>query len=358
MLKELTPKIAKIMNKEKLTRDEVKDIFVTLSREDSDGFFNLAFSVALYTKGPTEEELLGLVDGFKEFSINLKPKIKPSQITDVSGTGGDKLKTFNISTTASFVVAGGGVPVAKQSFRALTSLAGSSDTLGELGIKFASDKNEMEKCLETVGFVPLFYPFLYKGMETRIKAASKVIDTGLKLPIAWYPVVFVPFPIEIKKRTYGMLNDRFLTTVANIFKKLKYKRVLVFHGVDGLDEISNIGSTKVAELNNKKIEEYEVKPEDFGLSKSKFEDIRAESKEKNIIDLLRIIYGKEKGPKRDIVLMNASGSFYTMGKVNDFKEGVELAKNVIDEGNASKILENLIEFNGDKKRFETWKKQI
>jgi anthranilate phosphoribosyltransferase len=216
----------------------------------------------------------------------------------------------------------------------------------------------MNKCLEKIGYLPLFYPFIYRGMEARIKAASRIIDMGLKLPIAWYPVVFVPFPINIKRRTYGIFSDKFLGIVANIFKELNYEKVIVFHGVDGLDEISNIGSTKIAELNNNKIEEYKVNPSDFGLKKSKFDDIKAVSKENNAKDMLRILYGKEKGAKRDIILMNASGAFYVMGKVKDFKEGTELARNIIEEGKASKVIEDLIKFNGDTAKFESWKKKL
>jgi anthranilate phosphoribosyltransferase len=133
--------------------------------------------------------------------------------------------------------------------------------------------------------------------------------------------------------------------------------VLLIHGVDGLDEVSNIGDTEIVELKENKINRYIVSPKDFGIKKAKYDDIKAVSVEQNIIDFLKILFNKERGPKRDIVLMNAAASLYIMDKVSDFKEGVELAKQIIEENKAANKLSELVKVIGDIDKLNHWKKK-
>lgn len=357
MLSDITPLIRKLIDGENLTSEEVKKIIVTTSKEDSEGYYYLAFTTSILTKGLTEDELFGLIEGLQEFAVKIDIKIDPKEVTDLSGAGGDRLTTFNISTAASFVVAGEGTRVAKQVFKAFSSPIGSSEFLQEVGVKMPKSPREIEQCLQRVGIVPIYYPYMYRGMEVRHKATTKMREIGLGLPTPMHPIAFVPHPLKIKRRTYGLFAEKYLFPVANIFKRLNYERVMVFHGLDGLDEISTIGKTKIIELDKKKIKEYTISPGDLGIKKARYEDIRAISKERNIIDFLRILYGKDKGARRDIVLANAAVSFYVMDKVKDLADGVKLAKEVIDNGLASKKLEQLVKALGDEKQLKSWNKK-
>jgi len=356
-LEETTLLIQKIIDGQDLTAKETERVLISTSKKDSEGYYFLAFTAGILAKGMTEDELYGLIKGLQKFSIKPKLDIDPKTITDLSGSGGDKLKTFNISTAASFVVAGAGVRVAKQVFKSFTSPLGASDITQELGIELSKTGKEMMSCLKTVGIVPLFYPYLYKGMEARLSAYRKLHKIGLKLPTPMHPIAFVPHPFKLKRRIYGLAWEKYLKPVANIFKRLEYEKVLVFHGLDGLDEISNIGPTKVLELDKGHIKEYLITPKDLGIRKAKYKDIESENKNENIKTWLRILYNKEKGAKRDIVLANAAASLYVMDKAKDLAEGVKMAGEVLDEGLASKKLEQLVKATGNKERLNRWKRK-
>lgn len=357
MLNELTPLIRKIMDGKDLTADEAEKVVTVTAVEDTGGYYNLAFTAGILAKGLSEDELYGLVKGLQRFSIQVELDIDPGTITDVSGSGGDKLRTFNISTAAAFVVAGSGVRVAKQAFRSFTSPLGASDVMQELGVKLSESAKEMTDCLEAVGIVQLFYPYLYKGMDARLSAYGKLREIGLILPTPMHPIAFIPHPFKLKRRTYGLAWERYLRPVANIFRKLDYERVMVFHGLDGLDEISNVGPTKILELVQGRIEEYTITPEELGIRRAKYKDIESGDKSENIRTLLRVLYDKERGPKRDIVLMNAAASLYVMQKADSLKSAVNLAQRVISEGKAAEKLEALVKFNGDPDRLDHWKIQ-
>jgi len=351
MLSDLTPLINKVVRGQNLTAEETAKVFTLTSKEDVEGYYYLAFTAAIMAKGLTEEELYGLAKGLQEFSIRIHTKIKPSRVTDVSGSGGDRLKTFNVSTAASIVSAAAGNFVAKQAFRAFTSAMGSSDILGAIGVKFLEEPQEMARCLEKVGIVPLFYPYLYKGMDARLNAMARINQAGLRLPTPMHPIALVPAPISMKTRLYGLFSEKYMIPIARIFQRLKYERVMIVHGVDGLDEVSNIGFTKVVESKNGKIEEYTLTPEEMGVRKSKYETMKSPTTKQNIIDLLRVVSGMETGPKRDIVLVNAGASLFITGKTSSIKDGVDLARQTIDEGRAAEKLEDLIVYSGDLERF-------
>jgi len=358
MLKEITPLIRKISNRENLSSEEVRNAFNILARKDIDGYYYLALTLGLMAKGPTVDELYGICQSFRDRSVKLRPNIDPKKITDLSGTGGDHLKTINVSTPASFIVAGADVYVAKQSFKSFTGLTGSIDIFQEFGINVpisSGDPKITEKCLKQVGIAPYYYPSFTKGFVNRVNFIIKMREIGLTYLTPYHLVAFAYSPIEMEARIYGVFSDKYLVILAKLLRKLRFKRGMTFHGVDGLDEISNIGVTKICEFKDDKFSEYTIVPEELGIRKAKFEDIKAISKEKNIIDFLRILYGVEKGPKRDIVLINAGASLYITGKVKTLKEGVQLAKSILDERRASQKLETLVSFNGDLDKLKNWK---
>ena len=358
MLKDLAPAISKLLQGNNLTSNEVKDIFVTTSKEDSEGYYYLAFAAGLMAKGLSEDELFGLVLGLQEFSVQLKTRLDAEEITDLSGSGGDQLRTFNVSTAASFIVAAAGVKVAKQSFVAFTSFTGSSDILQELGIVLPKTPVEMVTTLEKIGIAPLNYPYLYSGMDTRLKAVAKFREIGLQFPTPMHPIALVPSPLKMTKRTYGIFAEKYMVPVSKIFQRLGYQHGLVMFGEDGLDEISTIGKTKIVEFTANKYREYEITPKDLGIRSAKPEEITVQNKDDSIKSFLCVLYGKEEGAKQDIVAANAGASLYIMGKAQTLKGGVELAKSLIADKLASKKLEELIDYTGGSdalKRLSDWK---
>lgn len=359
MLLDITPLIRKLSEGQSLTAKETKRVFTSIIKEDKEGYFHLAFLSMLSAKGETSDELYGLCQAIAEFCPRIQTKINQDEIIDLSGTGGSRLKTFNISTTASFVVAGAGFYVAKQAFPGVTSPTGSADLFRYLGIDiFRVNREQVQTCLATTRIVPYNVIFsLAKGMENTKHFGQVQIEQRLNFRNPFHLMGSIYSPIKMRRRIYGMFSEKYLHTIADLFQKLGYVKGMVFYGMDGIDEISNIGKTKIIEFTAKRTKTYTIEPSDLGIKKAKFDDIKAISKERNIIDFLKIIYGKDKSPRRDIVLANTAVSLYVLGKAKDLAKGVKIAAGVINSGAAAKKLEELVDFLGDQKKLASWKKK-
>lgn len=351
MLTDILPLIQKIADRQNLTAEEAQRAYDTCFREDLKSYYLFVLNMGLHTKGETSDELLGLCRSIERVSGRIEVSIDPGNMIDVSGTGGDAIKTFNVSTTVSFVVASAGIAVAKQAFFAVTGYSGSADLLQVFGVdvvQISADPDRIREILGKVGIVIyhiLFHlPEEFPGMGNWI---GKRREIGLNYVTPFHYVAFAYAPIPIRRRVYGVFDERYLTVLAELFQKLGYERGLVCYGVGGVDEVSNIGPTKICEFRAKQIEEYVVTPKALGVREASVEEIKAWSKESNIGDFLRILYGEERGAKRDLVLINAAAAFYVMDKVSDFKEGVDLAASLIDEGKASEKFEELVGQIGD-----------
>jgi anthranilate phosphoribosyltransferase len=349
----------KIIEKENLTSEEIKEAFTTIIREDREGYFLLAFFTALSTKGETAEELYGLCQSLSRFCPELNIEIDPNIVTDLSGTGGAKLKTINVSTAASFIVAATGIKVAKQAFPGITSPTGSADVFQNFGIDiFNVNRDILKKCLHKVGIVPYNVVFgLAKGIDNLRNFGRLQFEKGLAIRTPMHLIANIFSPIKMKRRIYGMFNEKYLFVTAELLQKLGYTKGVVFYGLDGLCEISNIGQTKVVEFDRTKIEEYTIEPKDFGIKRAKYEDIKAINPEQNIIDFLKVISGKEKGPKADMVFLNAAASLYVLEKSKDIKEGIDIAKNLVKEGKPLQKLTDLVSLIGNKEMLEEWKEK-
>lgn len=359
MLSDATPFIRKVSEGQNLTVAETERVLDIVIKEDTEGWFIWSLLLALHTKGETGDELLGFCRNYVKRLPKLNPRIDADEITDTSGTGGDRVKTFNVSTVASVVLAGAGVTVAKQAFFAVTGLTGSAEIFGAFGVDIMKIRTrQVEKALETIGICPYLKEVMGRtvGLEN-LMVTQRMSEKGLKLVSPLHLVANIATPIKMKRRVYGCTWEKHLLVLTELLQKLGYTKGMVVHGLDGIDEVSNIGKTKIVEFTAKKTKTYTIKPADLGIKRAKFEDIKAVSKERNIIDFLRIIYGEDKSPRRDIVLANTAASLYVMDKVKDLAEGVKMAGEVIDEGLASKKLEDLVEALGDKKQLKGWKKK-
>lgn len=351
--------IAKAVDGKDLTAREAEAVFSKIFMYDTQGYHLTALFAALHAKGETADELLGLCNSTKRLAIVLRPNVAQNNTTDLSGTGGSLVKTINVSTAASFIVAAAGITVAKQTAYAFTSPTGSADVFGSFGIDiFKLKKKQVESALEQVGICPYLISAMSPKIKIRSVVARKVfVENELHIRTPFHIAIFAYSPTPLKKRIYGCYDEKYMDILAELFVKLGNERTLILHGVGGIPEASNIGKTIVVEQNKRHIKRYQVSPNDFGLKTATADSIRSGGVTQNIIDFIRILYGQETGPKRGIVLANASASLYVMGKVADLAAGVELAREVLKEGLAFKKLEALTKRVGDMKLLEKWKQK-
>lgn len=355
-LKSASQAISKVVEGVNLTVDETEKAFNDIFTFDKEGYHYLAFCTALHTKGETSDELLGLCRTGK-LGVKLKPKVKAGEITDLSGTGGGRIKTINVSTLASFIVTAAGFTVAKQAMFGITSPTGSADIFKEFGIDiFTLTKEKIEETLENVGICPVFLSAMSPILANRSKLARLIYgEKGLAIRSPFNVAAFAYSPTDLKRRIYGCYSEKYLMTLGELFQKLGNEKTLVVYGEGGLPEVSNFGKTFVLEQTRDELKKYELIPEDFGIKKAEVADILTGGREQNLIDFLKIIYGEENGSKKDLVLVNASAALFAMGKVVSFTDGVLLAREIIETGKASKVLEKLVEFVGDMKLLDGWK---
>jgi anthranilate phosphoribosyltransferase len=358
-LKEATSLIAKIVDGNDLTAKEAERAFTDIFLHDKEGYHYLALCATLHTKGEISDELLGLCRSTAKLGEKLTPKVSASKITDLAGTGGGKIKTINVSTAASFVVAGAGYTVAKQAMFGITSPTGSADIFMAFGIdNYRLKLNQVNRTLEKIGICPFYIAPMSPKLKNRSMLAKKIFaEKGITIKTAFHIAAFAFSPTLLKRRIYGCFSEKYLEVLGELFFKLGNERTLVLYGVDGLPEASNVGKTIVVDQKGKRIKRYTLTPRDFSLKKAKADKVRTGGRERNIIDFLRVLYDKEKGAKRDIVLANASASFYALGRVKSFSEGTMLARQIINEGLAFKKLETLVEALGDENKLENWKKK-
>ncbi|MFX1294637.1 MAG: anthranilate phosphoribosyltransferase [Promethearchaeota archaeon] len=337
--------ISKLVDKNDLTQSETRDVMKEIMGGNATQAQIGAFLTALRLKRETVDEITACAEIMREFANRITPKSK--KLIDTCGTGGDKIKTFNISTVTAFVVAGCGLSVAKHGNRSVTSKCGSADVLEALGLKLDLAPKEVEKCINSCGigflFAPKFHPAMKYAIGPRREMGIRTIFNILG-PLT--------NPAFAKHQIMGVFNPNLTETLAQVLSNLGAMHALVVHGLDGLDEVSTIGKTRISEAHEGNLRTYEVSAKDFGLKQNAKETILAsESIEQNVIDLFKIL-NDQKGPKADIVLANSSAALKA-GLDTDFIKGVELAKESIESGKAYEKLKSLVkESSGDLSKLE------
>ena len=300
-----------------------------------------ALAVALRMKGETVEEITGFARVMREYAVHV-PVHTDKVIVDTCGTGGDSLKTFNVSTAAALVVAADGrLAVAKHGNRAATSKCGSADVLEALGVKLDLPPEQLGKCIEEVGIGFLFAPSMHPSFRY---AAGPRKEIGIRTIFNLLGPLTNPAgaPVQL----IGVYDAAVCETLALVLRNLGSQRALLVHGVDGLDELSTLGATAVSELRNGQVTSYTLDPEwDLGIARATIEHIAGcESPTENADILLHILKGKDRGPRRDIVLLNAAGVLLVAGVEEDLEAGMERAAALIDSGASLAALERLKEF--------------
>ena len=291
-----------------------------------------AFLTALRIKGETVEEITGAARIMREKATAVKA---PEGVLDTCGTGGDMSHTFNISTTTALVVAGAGVPVAKHGNRSVSSQSGSADVLEALGVRIDLPPEKVEKCLFETGFGFLFAPLFHPAMKYAIGPRREMgIRTVFNIlgPIT--------NPANAKRQILGVFADKLTGILAMVLGNLGAVDAMVVHGEDGLDEITISSRTRVSRFKNGKAENFYIAPEDFGIRRNNIEHICGGNKEENAAITTSILNG-EKGPRREIVLMNSAAAFIVAGKTEDFRIAMSMAVDAIDSGRALRKLEEI-----------------
>lgn len=342
--------IAKVVNFENLTEKEAIEVMTEIMSGQATESQISSYITALRMKGETVEEITGSAKVMREFSEKIEVKgphisidrdeinIDWETIVDTCGTGGDKTHTFNISTCCAFVVAACGIVVAKHGNRAVSSKCGSADVIEALGITLDLPIAKVEECLNTIGIGFLYAPAFHSAMKYAINPRRQIgIRTIFNLlgPLT--------NPARATAQVIGVYDGNLTEKIANVLKKLGSKHSFVIYGQDCMDEVSITSPTKVSELYKDEIKTYTIRPEDFGFKSASLEDIKGGDAQENAQIIISILKG-EKGPRRDIVVLNSSIALVASDKAKDFKEGIKIAEDAIDSGRALKKLELLKEF--------------
>ncbi len=326
-----------IINGRDLSQDEAYKAMEFIMEGNSNDCQIAAFLTALKMKGETAAEISGFSRAMLDKAVKVKSKY--SNLVDTCGTGGDSLYTFNISTTAAFIAAGAGVPVAKHGNRSVSSRSGSADVLEELGVNINLECSEVSGCLDSIGIGFIFAPKAHTAMKHVAKARK---DIGMR-------TVFnilgpITNPAQASGRVLGVFDCKLIDIMINALKNLGVERAFVVGSEEGLDEFSVSGKSSVAELRDGRIVRYILDPEELGFKKSAISDLVGGDTKENARILTDILTGKERGPKRDSALINAAAAIVSGKKADSLKEALKLAEYSIESGRSYEKLTKLIEF--------------
>ena len=289
----------------------------------------------LTSKGETDDELLAMLNKMNQFSVSISPNCK-SSIIDMCGTGGDNLKTFNISTTASFVVAAAGGYVAKHGNRSVSGVSGSADIFEYFGFDLGSDPRQISNMIEKIGigfmFAPTFHPAM-KNVANARKIIGKRTAFNLLGPLS--------NPANVKHQLVGVFADDYIKRIVKIMQKNNSETILAVRSEDGMDELSVTSKNKVCMLKNDKITEFTINTEDYNMEKGNLSDIQISTKQEAIDAFLSVINNTSNKTMKEITVLNAAGGMLVGGICDKFDEGIELARETINNG---KTLEKLKQF--------------
>ncbi len=329
----LKPFIAKIAARQILTRAEASDAFeVMMSGEASMAQIG-GFLMGLRVRGETVDEIAGAVSIMRSKMV---PVEAPEDAIDIVGTGGDGTNTYNISTLASLIVAGAGVPVAKHGNRALSSKSGTADALSQLGVKLDIEPETISRCIREAGigfmFAQLHHPAMRHVGPARVELGTRTIF-NIVGPLS--------SPANVKRQLFGVYSPEWLLPGAEALRDLGLTSAWVVHG-SGLDEVTTTGPTQVAALKDGEISTFELTPDDFGVPTVSLEAIRGGDGAVNAAALREVLDGA-KNAYHDVALCNAAASLIVAGKTDNVREGMAIASRSLDSGAAAAALDKLIE---------------
>jgi anthranilate phosphoribosyltransferase len=341
--------IQKLIDGANLTFEEAQGVMREVMSGKATNAQIAAFLAALRMKGETVEELIAFAAVMREHCRRIHPRVE-HRLVDTCGTGGDKIKTFNISTAAAFVVAGAGVALAKHGNRSVTSKSGSADVLEKLGLNLKMEPEEVQSTIEQIGvgfmFAPAFHPAMKYAIQPRREIGIRTVFNILG-PLT--------NPASASAQLLGVYDPQLTAPMAYALKKLGCEEAMVVHGLDGLDEISTIGKTAVAWLKEGEVATMETEPKDFGVKQARIADIKGTTPDESAEILFQILSGQcsVEDSKMEIVLVNSAAGIIVGGKAEDFNYGMTIARESIESGAAYKKLKALIKASdGDLSKLE------
>jgi anthranilate phosphoribosyltransferase len=329
----------RVANRENLTESDARQAMELILDGRATTPQIAAFLVALRMKGETADELIGLARAMRAKSVRVLPNVDGHALLDTCGTGGGGPSTFNISTLAVFVTAGAGVRVAKHGNRSISTLCGSADVLEGLGVDIMLPPERIAQSIRDVGIGFMFAPAMHPAMKHAQAARQEI-----KMRTAFNLLGPLTNPAGATAQLVGAPSTSAAELMAKALASLGLQRGFVVHGADGLDEITTTGESLVLEINHGVIVHHQVRPEDFGVPTASLDELQGGDRDQCVAISIGILNG-EKGPRRDIVLVNAAAALVAAGRAQDFLDGMSLAAQSIDSGAALRKLEELRAFS-------------
>ena len=335
----MTSFLKKLLAHESLTQTEAASCLDFMMSDDATDAQIAAVLVALAAKGETAEELAGFAETMRSRSARVSPT-KHTTFIDTCGTGGSMVKTFNVSTAATFVVAAAGVPVAKHGNVGVTSKAGSADVLRALGVKLELSAEQVRACFDEIGLCFMFAP-LHHAATKRVAMIRR--ELGVRTIFNWLGPLTNPAgaPFQL----IGVSDPNACARVAQAASHLGIERAWVVRGNDGLDEITLADKTTVYEVTPTNVRRFEIAPEEFGLARASLAELRGGSAEDNAATIRALFQQERAAAALDLVLINAAAALHVAGKGETLREAVALARQTITEGTALAKLEALRSFS-------------
>jgi anthranilate phosphoribosyltransferase len=333
--------ISKLQEKTDLTYDEINQIMTEVLSGKTDDIQNSKFLSSLAQKGETDDELLGMLDKMEEFSLKITPK-NQGTIIDMCGTGGDKLQTFNISTTASFVVAAAGGIVAKHGNRSSSGVSGSADIFEYFGYNLNSEPVEIVDILEKYNICFMFAQKFHPAMK-HVSAARKQLGKRT----AFNLLGPLSNPANVKNQLVGVFSIEYLDRLPQILKRKGAQNIMTVRSDDGMDEFSTSSTNRVGILRKDKVLMNVIDPEVVGLHKSKLSDIQIESKQDAIESFVKVLNNTANQAMIETTILNAAGGLIVADIAKNFEDAVEIATNTIESGKAYSLLEKFVKGTGN-----------
>jgi len=330
--------ILQLSKKENLTYEAAQQVMNEIMGGEASPVQMSAYLTALSLKGETIEEITGSAAGMRSHCIRL---LHDMEVLEIVGTGGDNSNSFNISTTAALIISAGGVPVAKHGNRAASSQCGAADVLEALGVNILVSPQKSTQLLKEINICFLFAQNYHIAMKY-------VAPVRRELGIRTVFNILGPLtnPAGANIQVMGVYEEALVEPLAKVLKKLGLKNAMVVYGQDSLDEISMSAPTSVCEIRNGEFSSYEIRPEDFGIQTCKKEDLVGGSPKENARIIQAILDG-EKSPRREAAVLNAAAGLYIAGKVENLKEGIEMARDLIDSGEVKRQLNRFIKYSNE-----------
>lgn len=342
--------VVRLTNGENITREEAKECWRQICEEEQSDLQQGGFMGALQAKGATPEEVAGTFEALYEYDTIKVQVDTPEPLIDNCGTGADTLKTLNISSGAAIIGASLGLYVVRHAARAISSNCGAVDVVEAFGVNVESAPELPKQSIEKAGicvwnaFLGSVHPKTLARVLSQIRFGSAINLVG--------PLLNPTMP---EYKVMGVPNREMIDIEIRTLKELGFKRAFVMHGLDensdkGMDEVSTLGVTHVAELReNGSIENYEITPEDFGIKRGAFEEVASSRDiQKDAVALLKVLAGRDTGPRADIVCLNAAPLLYVMGKAKDLTQGLEMARQATAEGKPVEKLRDWVTWQNEK----------